>query len=85
MWVCICVHVGLRLCACGFAFVHMWVCVYAHVGLRLCTSVLIALFCSHPSSLVIQGGDTYGIASDRVALYDSTVVILPLDQLKKVR
>ncbi|KAL5477249.1 hypothetical protein EMCRGX_G024018 [Ephydatia muelleri] len=38
--------------------------------------------CGLPS-LVIQGGDTYGITSDRVALYDGTVVILPLDQLKK--
>ena len=35
--------------------------------------------------LVIQDGETYGVTRDRVTLYDSSVIPLSFDQLRKVR
>ena len=34
---------------------------------------------------MIHEGETYGLARDRVTLYDNTVLTLPLDQLREVR
>ena len=36
------------------------------------------------SRLVIHDGETYGMTRDRVTLYDSSVIPLSLDQLRKV-
>ena len=33
---------------------------------------------------MIHEGETYGLARDRVSLYDNTVLTLPLDQLREV-
>ena len=39
MWICVCAHVDMCVCTCGYVCVHMRICVCAHVDMYTCMCV----------------------------------------------